>query len=183
MLSVAVMFNEVWGAQAAVLCVAMGLSCPAQAQQDVSPTLSRLLQCQLTHQELDNFTDRIAAGDLTDFSQSKERNGASLMLWEARTPVMAWGESSTLVHVSGVQEMLLAIPVPVGEEMVRGRSIANHIGGMSSRWDAEAMERVYGWKGLNLYKTLPGDRHVRMIVDLSYSPGWVTVGCTYGEMS
>lgn len=125
--------------RAAVLCVAMGLSFPTQAQQDVSSTLSRLLQCQLTHQELDNFTDRIAAGDLTDFSQSKKGNGAALMLWEARAPVMAWGESSTLVHVSGVQEMLLAIPVPVGEEMERGdplRTISGvcHRAGMPRPW-------------------------------------------------
>ncbi|HEL4298708.1 TPA: hypothetical protein UM674_002677 [Stenotrophomonas maltophilia] len=175
--------DRFWGKRLAAFCVAVGLSFSAQAQQDTSSILSRLLQCQLAHRELDAFTGRIAAGDLADFTQSDAGVGAALMLWKTRTSTTAWGESSSLVHVSGRQEMLLAIPVPIGEEMARGMSIAKRIGGMSSRWNAEAMEREHRWKGLNLYRTLPDNRHIRLIVDLSYSPGWVTVGCTYGEMS
>lgn len=44
------------------------------------------------------------------------------------------------------------------------------------------MEETYGWKGMDYRKPLGGNRTARVLVDLSYSPGWVTVGCAYSDI-
>jgi hypothetical protein len=62
-----------------------------------------------------------------------------------------------------------------------GEALAKRIGGMSPRPDLAAMIETYGWKGLDYRKVLPGEKTVRVLVDVSYAPGWVTVGCGYGD--
>ncbi len=38
------------------------------------------------------------------------------------------------------------------------------------------MEATYGWKSMDYRKALGNNRNVRVLVDLSYSPGWGSYG-------
>ncbi|MFG6108652.1 hypothetical protein [Stenotrophomonas nematodicola] len=168
------------------LCALLGLLAPAAAiaQDSTASTLSRLLECKLTAAEVAAFTDRINAEDVQDFAHagSDASGDAALSLWKSDAPVTAWGETSDLVHLSSTTEMLLAFKVTPGQELARGKAIVDRIGGMAPRPDQAAMEATYGWKGMDFRKPLSDNRNVRVLVDLSYSPGWVTVGCAYGDI-
>lgn len=168
------------------LCALLGLLAPtaAMAQDNSGTTLSRLLECRLTAAQVAAFTDAINAEEVTDFAHagSDASGDAALSLWKSDAPITAWGETSSLVHLSSTTEMLLALQVPPGQELVRGKAIVDRIGGMSPRPDQAAMEATYGWKGMDYRKALSDNRNVRVLVDLSYSPGWVTVGCAYGDI-
>jgi len=168
------------------LCALLGLLAPAaaSAQDSTAATLSRLIECKLSANDVAAFTDRINAEEITDFAHagSDVSGDAALSLWKSDAPITAWGERSDLVHLSSTTEMLLAFKVTPGQEMTRGKAIVDRIGGMTPRPDQAAMEETYGWKGMDYRKALSGNRNARVLVDLSYSPGWVTVGCAYGDI-
>lgn len=167
------------------LCALLGLLAPTAAMaQDSTATLSRLLECKLTADQVAAFTDSINAEEVTDFAHagSAASGDAALSLWKSDAPITAWGETSDLVHLSSTTEMLLAFKVAPGQELSRGKTIVDRIGGMSPRPDQAAMEETYGWKGMDYRKPLGGNRTARVLVDLSYSPGWVTVGCAYSDI-
>ncbi|ACF50437.1 hypothetical protein D7U98_11795 [Stenotrophomonas maltophilia] len=162
----------------------LALSAPAltQAQESTASTLSRLIECKLSAEEVSSFVERINAEQVQDFVHSEVGGDSALILWNSETPVRAWGETSDLVNMSSTTEMHLAFRVPLGEELAHGRKIVDRIGGMSARPDQAAMEATYGWKGMDYRKALSNNRNVRVLVDLSYSPGWVAVGCSYGDI-
>ncbi|MCC7635392.1 hypothetical protein [Stenotrophomonas rhizophila] len=171
-------------ARSLATCALLALLAPAvaQAQGSTAATLSRLLECKLTAAEVAGFVEAINAEQVSDFAHGDAGGDSALSLWKSDAPVTAWGETSTLVNMSSTTEMHLALQVPQGQELTRGKAIVDRIGGMSPRPDQAAMEATYGWKGMDFRKSLPDNRNARVLVDLSYSPGWVIVGCSYGDI-
>lgn len=167
-----------------VACALLALLFPvaASAQDSTASTLSRLLECKLSAAQVADFVARINAEEVSDFAHTDAAGDSALSLWKSEKPISAWGETSDLVNMSSTTEMHLAFKVPQGQELSRGKAIVDRIGGMSPRPDQAAMEETYGWKGMDYRKALGEDRNARVLVDLSYSPGWVIVGCSYGDI-
>ncbi|MGO1000077.1 hypothetical protein [Lysobacter sp. CA196] len=153
----------------------------AAAQDATAKRVADFIECKLSLEQVNAFGDEINAEQVKGLAQSDDGGDAALMLWKSAQPLSAWGEKSSYVNFPSRQEMHLAYKVPAGQELKLGEALAKRIGGMSPRPDLAAMIETYDWKGLDYRKVLPGEKTVRVLVDVSYAPGWVTVGCGYGD--
>jgi hypothetical protein len=153
----------------------------ASAQDATAKRVADFIECKLSLEQVEALGDEVNAGQVEGLAQSDDGGDAALMLWKSEQPLSAWGEQSSYVNYPSRQEMHLAYKVPAGQELKIGEALAKRIGGMSPRPDLAAMVETYGWKGLDYRKVLPGEKAVRVLVDVSYAPGWVTVGCGYGD--
>lgn len=153
----------------------------ASAQDATAKRVADFVECKLSMEQVNAFGDELNAEHIKGLAQTDDGGDAALMLWKSAQPLSAWGEKSSYVNFPSRQEMHLAYKVPAGQELKVGEALAKRIGGMSPRPDLAAMIETYDWKGLDYRKVLPGEKTVRVLVDVSYSPGWVTVGCGYGD--
>nr|WP_298097927.1 hypothetical protein [uncultured Shinella sp.] len=153
----------------------------AFAQPSTVKTLTDFVECKLSVAEVEQFGEKVNAGEVAGFAQSNDGGGAALMLWKSDQSLSAWGENSNYINFPNRQEMHLAYKVPEGQEIKIGEALAARIGGMQARPDLEDMKKTYGWEGMDSRKSLAADKTLRVLVDVTYAPGWVTVGCGYGD--
>ncbi len=167
----------------AALAIACAAAMPlaSLAQNDTAKALADFVECKLSAEQVAQFNQKLDAEEFAGFAQSDDGGSAALMLWKSAQPVSAWGEKSAYINFPSRKEMHLAYKVPEGQEIKVGEALAARIGGMKPRPDLEAMKETYGWKGMDSRKSLGADKTVRVLVDVSYAPGWVTVGCGYGD--
>ncbi|WP_156923779.1 hypothetical protein [Burkholderia sp. WSM2232] len=164
----------------AVCSVAVAANAHAQSTADLR-TIVRFVECKLDARAIDRFVGRVDSGTVRGFTSQPPQEKAVDLAWETEKPIQAWGTLSNLVSMPSPRQMLLAVPVPVGDEVNVAKQWAARIGGMSEGAGTVSLRENANWRGVD-YRKAVGKKEIRLLVDQHESPGWILLGCGYDKL-